>query len=352
MGQRRHYLTLDALRGVAALAVMIYHQEHTTVIGHGYLAVDFFFILSGFVIAKAYERKLLSDMSFRRFALIRIARLYPLLIAATLVAAAYMTMSSIRRGDDLGWLALLPTALLALPDPTGALAPDPFPLLPVVWSLFFELLANFLYASCPRWLSTQRLLAVIALNGLLLMFALIHHGNGELGNTYATLWAGVPRVLFSFLTGVLFFRLNAMGRLPFPRVSPLLLAACLFGVLAVPHDAPWSYDAACIFLGFPLFLIAAMNNEPTPRWTAIARVSADVSYPLYLFHLPLLLWLGFTLTHFAISAPAQHLFELVAVPILAYGSYVLFDRPIQAFLKARLAGSLRRPSQPSEAPAL
>lgn len=62
MQRRQHYLTLDALRGGAAFVVMIYHQQHAAVMGHGYLAVDFFFILSGFVIAKAYERKLLSDM--------------------------------------------------------------------------------------------------------------------------------------------------------------------------------------------------------------------------------------------------------------------------------------------------
>jgi peptidoglycan/LPS O-acetylase OafA/YrhL len=352
MGQRQHYLTLDALRGVAAFAVMIYHQQHTTVMGHGYLAVDFFFILSGFVIAKAYERKLLLNMSLKDFALVRIARLYPLLIAATLLAAAYMIMSSLRRGEDLGWLAVLPAALLALPDPSGALAPDPFPLLPVVWSLFFELFANFAYASSPRWLSTPKLVALIACNGLLLMFALVHHGSGELGNTYATLWAGIPRVLFSFLTGVLLFRLHARGRLASPRMSPLLLAACLLGVLGMPHQVPWFYDATCVFLVFPLILIAAMNNEPTAQWAATARFSADVSYPLYLFHLPLMLWLGFVLTHFAISTPAQHVFELVAVPGFAFGSYLFFDRPIQAFLKARLAGSFPRASQPADAPAL
>ena len=129
MAQRQHYLTLDALRGVAAFAVMIFHQQRGAVMGHGYLAVDFNFLLSGFVIAKAYKHKLLSGMRFSGFALVRIARLYPLLIAATLVAAGYMAMSSVRGGHDLHWLTLLLAALLALPDPSGTFAPDPFPLL-------------------------------------------------------------------------------------------------------------------------------------------------------------------------------------------------------------------------------
>ena len=136
-------------------------------------------------------------MSFTDFALVRISRLYPLLIAATLLSAAYMAMSSIRRHDDLGWLALLPAAVLALPDPSRTFAPDPFPLLPVVWSLFFELFANFVYASCAEWSSTRRLSVVVGVSAILLLFALVLHGNGEIGNTYATLWAGVASaVLF------------------------------------------------------------------------------------------------------------------------------------------------------------
>lgn len=345
MHQRQHYLTLDALRGIAAFAVMIYHQQHTQLMGHGYLAVDFFFILSGFVIANAYERKLLSNMRFSDFALVRIARLFPLLIAATLVAAAYMAMGSVRRGGDLGWLALLPAALLALPDPSGTFAPDPFPLLPVVWSLFFELFANFIYAARPKWLSTRKLSAIASGSALLLAFALIRHGNGELGNTYATLWAGFPRVLFSFFAGVLCFRLHAQGRLVFPHISPLALAAVLFGLLAVPHRMPWFYDASCVFVIFPLLLIAAINNEPAERWTRAARVSADVSYPLYLFHLPLMLWLGFVLTHFRVPVTGQHLLELVAVPMLAYGIYIFFDRPVQTALKSLLARA-RAPTAP------
>jgi len=346
MQGRQHYLTLDALRGVAAVAVMIYHLQHAAVMGHGYLAVDFFFILSGFVIAKAYERKLLSTMGFGQFAIVRIARLYPLLITATLVAAAYMLMTSLRRGDDLHWLALLPAALLALPDPSATLAPDPFPILPVVWSLFFELFANFAYAARTRWLSTRIVAGVAAASAALLAVAMGLHGNGELGNTYATLGAGFPRVLFSFFAGIFFYRLHASGRLRSPKVSPPILAALLIGLLAVPHNVHWLFDAACVFVLFPLILIAAMNNEPSVRWTSVARVSADLSYPLYLFHLPLLLWLGFVLTHFGVPPPVMTMVMLATVPALAYAAHAFFDRHIQAMLKARIAAT-RPPIAPA-----
>lgn len=352
MDQRRHYLTLDALRGVAAFAVMIYHQQHAAVMGHGYLAVDFFFILSGFVIAKAYEHQLLETMSFLDFAIVRFARLYPLLIAATLVATAYMVMTSLRSGGDLRAIWLLPAALVALPDPSATFAPDPFPLLPVVWSLFFEIFANLLYGLRPDWLSTSRLMVVLLVSAVMLIFALNQHGNGELGNTYATLWAGIPRVTLSFFGGVVLFRLHAQRMLPRPKVSPLVLAVVLLATLAMPHEAPWLYDALCIFLVFPLILVAAISNEPATGWSEAARFSANASYPLYLLHLPLMLWIGFVLAHFGLSPKTQHLVELVAVPALAYAAFVTFDRPVQKALKKLLANDARQFRRLPEAPAL
>jgi len=281
-------------------------------------------------------------MSFGRFVLVRVARLYPLLIAATLLAVAYTTLNAVRSGGDLRSLALLPAVLLALPDPSGTFAPDPFPLLPVVWSLFFELLANFAYAFFVKRLSSRALVWVIALNALLLLAALAVHGNGELGNTYATLWAGVPRVLCSFLAGVLLFRLRLAGRLVSPEISPVILATILFALLAVGKNVPWLFDAACIFVLFPMLLIAAMNIEPSAGWTSAARFSADLSYPLYLLHLPLLHWLSFILSYFRVPEAIQQAFALAVVPALAYGAYVVFDRPVQQLLKSRLS-QVQRP---------
>lgn len=167
------------------------------------------------------------------------------------------------------------------------------------------------------------------------MMALAHYGNGELGNTYATLWAGVPRVTFSFFAGVLCFRLHSEGRLIFRAVSPLVLAFFLVALLAVPHNMPWTFDALCIFGIFPLILIATKNVEPDARWAPIARFSADLSYPLYLFHLPLILWIGFVLSHWGVSTPIQHLSQLIAIPLLAYAAHTFLDRPLQIALKAR-----------------
>lgn len=85
-----HYELLDGLRGVAALLVVFYHIFEglsfaaggtlITVINHGYLAVDFFFILSGFVIGYAYDDRLGKSMSLGNFFKRRLIRLHPMIV--------------------------------------------------------------------------------------------------------------------------------------------------------------------------------------------------------------------------------------------------------------------------------
>src|SRR6516225_9704176 len=89
-----HYPILDGLRGVAAILVIIYHlfeayypvpahhPEH-----HGYLAVDFFFLLSGFVVGYAYDDRWEKGMSVWDFFKIRLIRLHPLVLLGVLIGA-------------------------------------------------------------------------------------------------------------------------------------------------------------------------------------------------------------------------------------------------------------------------
>jgi peptidoglycan/LPS O-acetylase OafA/YrhL len=84
---REKFIFLDGLRGVAAMSVGILHAGQIFNVDiiprHGYLAVDFFFCLSGFVIAYAYEERLFGQHSWGRFALLRVIRLYPMIVVGT-----------------------------------------------------------------------------------------------------------------------------------------------------------------------------------------------------------------------------------------------------------------------------
>ncbi len=88
---KQHFHILDGLRGIAALAVVVFHFMEWIIpdftqnfIGHGFLAVDFFFCLSGFVIAYAYDKRL-PQMGIRAFFTSRLIRLHPLVIIGTLL---------------------------------------------------------------------------------------------------------------------------------------------------------------------------------------------------------------------------------------------------------------------------
>ena len=85
---------LDGLRGVASLVVVAFHlfEAHAAshadqIINHGYLAVDFFFVLSGFVIGYAYDDRW-GRMTYRDFFKRRLIRLHPMVVMGMLIGAA------------------------------------------------------------------------------------------------------------------------------------------------------------------------------------------------------------------------------------------------------------------------
>jgi peptidoglycan/LPS O-acetylase OafA/YrhL len=104
LASKPHYEILDGLRGVAAIMVIIFHLFEThslgnhliQIINHGYLAVDFFFMLSGFVIGYAYDDRW-DKMTLGTFFKRRIIRLHPMVIMGSIVGAAlfYFQQSSL-----------------------------------------------------------------------------------------------------------------------------------------------------------------------------------------------------------------------------------------------------------------
>ncbi len=170
-----HYHLLDGLRGVAALVVICFHigedfatNNLTHYFSHGYLAVDFFFMLSGFVIGYAYDDRR-NSMSVGTFIKRRVIRLHPMVIVGALFGAVmfygqgseYLNVKSVP-------LALLAFAtllnMLLVPAWSGVEVRgfgEIFPLNGPAWSLFFEYIANLLYVLFIRKLSTHRLALLV-----------------------------------------------------------------------------------------------------------------------------------------------------------------------------------------------
>lgn len=288
--------TLDLLRGIAALAVVSFHvfrpAGSAAPLPRAYLAVDLFFCLSGFVLAHAYAQRFLEGETVGRFMLRRLIRLYPFYLVGTLLGAALL-LNDIAAGTKsvasitqciLGLganLLFLPAAVVS-GDETNSLFPVLFP----AWSLFWELIANFLFALVAARMSWRSLSAIL-LAGLLMLF--ISGGSYDTldaGARWIDMWAGGGRVIWSFFAGVALQRFYAQAR-PAPLTSKWLqpaLAAVLLVVMA-QTVLGWAVDLVTIVLLFPLLVfIGARTSNPTPfgHWLGY------VSYGVYVLHAPLI----------------------------------------------------------------
>jgi peptidoglycan/LPS O-acetylase OafA/YrhL len=348
---RHHLLALDGLRGIAALAVVIYHRrwwiaDDSEFLQHAYLAVDFFFMLSGLVVALAYERRLDDGrLGVRGFALLRVIRLYPMIVVGALLGAAFQCLHAVT-SHDFGLIArtaaAFPFAVTVLPIPTPLFA-LPFALNEPSWSLFFELAANLLFAACVPWLRGRMIGIVILVFGIALIAISLSADGLNTGWTWGELHGGAVRVGFAFFAGVGLFRLRDTRywpslALPFPLLAVLLVAALLPSLL--PGAANAGYDLAMTMLVFPAIIVTATNDRALGRWTGVMRVSGELSYPLYITHFPLLALSEALLWRLQLPNAAMLALSVAIALVAALLFARAFDVPVRKWLGARF-GRLR-----------
>ena len=361
---RFHFL--DALRGIAAIIVLLRHAPFayagSLVSTNSFLAVDFFFCLSGFVIAFSYEKRLSGSLDLRRFCVTRLIRLYPLALLGTLagaVEALYYLHAARSSGALFAILSQLFHGVLILPS-FSSVHPGTmlFPLDQVMWTLCVELLANLLYAVMVRLdLAKSWVLSLVAL-AMLASFAWESHVFQTLNLGYMTIGAqvGLLRVGFSFFTGVLIFRLRErwLSAQLYTKLSTrgsivagALLSITFVGVLCNPPQ--WSgRHAQLLFVSllFPAIVyLGAMVALPA-RWNVICSFLGIISYPLYILHPPLLWVLGSKPSmRFAEPHPfAASLIMLGFLPVLVAISWLaatFYDSPIRQILLTRYQAALR-----------
>lgn len=340
----RRFGTLDGLRGAAAAIVLTGHlsgpfHPFTT---HGYLAVDFFFLMSGFVVAGAYEDKLKAGWGVANFLRARLARLWPLYALSFVVGlACYVIARALKPSDDFLFPAMPLASIVAMgilfvPQFARYGGGAAFPLNPAAWSLSVEIFGNLVYAAVARSVSNTVLKAVVAVGAAGIAMILFRTGWLNVGVDVDELACGYLRYAFSFPLGVLFWRMHAAGtlpRLPVPAILPVVVGVALMSGLG--PETPF-YDAAVVLLAFPVLMIAAVSSEPSARLAPFFAWAGAVSYPLYALHEPIT-GLIFTI----MPKGAAHVAVVLAVPPLfilgAWAADRWFDRPLQKWLRTRQA---------------
>jgi peptidoglycan/LPS O-acetylase OafA/YrhL len=353
---KEHFLALDGLRGVAAVAVLVMHRGRWFYppggfIGHGYMAVDFFFLLSGFVIAFAYDARVRDGLGVGRFMRLRLIRLYPLILLGMLLGAAWpliRLLLHMRGAPGLSDFASdLARGLLLIPDHYAQSPGDSiFPLNGPTWSLFWELAVNLAYVLVGPRLTWRPLVAIFTASAALMLLAAFH-GGVDVGGRPSNILAGFPRTGMGFFGGVLLYRMIAAARrrgwaLPAPPAPFLTAAAALLAVLCVPNQHQPVFDLVALFVLFPAIVAFAAAPGPAHGHGArLCRLAGDLSYPLYVLHYPLYVLIGglvFQLGGVNLPTPWRGLISASAVIALSWTALKLYDEPVRRYLMQRSKG--------------
>ena len=330
------YEVLDGLRGIAALAILWLHirqaQWFSTWPPNAALSVDFFFCLSGFVIAHAYEGRLKAAMGFWRFARQRLLRLMPLSILGALLGGGVLLLHAFVTHDVPAINVAAATALNVVMLPSFGLIgdkPEVFATDGPLWSLFWELLINAAFALAALRLTTPRLVSLVLVGAALTVWTSVTHGDLDVGSLNSTFILGFCRVLFPFSCGVLIRRLPVTPS----RLSPAL-AALLFVLLLGPGIGAIG-QALVVLVAFPLIVWLGAGAQVGPRMGSACLWIGRLSYPLYAVHEPLLRVLATVMRQIRVNNSAMALALSLAVAIAGGWFAMTADERLRAWLKVR-----------------
>lgn len=270
---------LDALRGVAALAVLIFHLFPHAV-PHGYLAVDFFFMLSGFVMANAYQAKLDSGWSSWQFFRIRLIRLYPLYALGLVLGFAFALAQIHARAISYSYPAatgIFVAGLFFIPS-VGMM----FPFDGVLWSLFFEVAANILHSFVGRrrGVSTLAIAAGLAVVGLSVLAW--RYGSLNVGFLTRDMVGGVCRVTFAYIAGML---LQRLGRRHYGSIAAGSITVLLLALFCIPAQSGL-YDLCAVIVAFPVIVFLAASTDLQGFPSTLGILLGRLSYAVYVLQTP------------------------------------------------------------------
>jgi peptidoglycan/LPS O-acetylase OafA/YrhL len=362
MSSKPHYEILDGLRGIAAIMVLGFHVleayyvtsptfKFDHILNHAYLAVDFFFVLSGFVIGYAYDDRW-GKMSVANFLKRRVFRLHPMVVFGTLLGVVmfYFGASSVFPliQDVPLWRLLLYAVLGLLMIPTPSSIDirgwqEMYTLDAPIWSLAFEYFANILYALFIRKFSKTMLAILVVVAACATLHLGLTQGDviGGWSLDTQSLHAGFTRLMYPFFAGLLLYRLGKVIRI---RKAFMWSSLLLVAVLVVPRiggsESQWMnglYEAAVILLVFPLIVLIGAGGKIKKTFTArLCKLLGDISYPLYLVNYPLCYvhtaWMS-DATHTPAQAVLVSCAVFIVTLLISYAAMKWYDIPLRKWLR-------------------
>jgi peptidoglycan/LPS O-acetylase OafA/YrhL len=360
---KKHYEILDGLRGVAALLVVIFHIFETfnegsrfkQIMNHGYLAVDFFFLLSGFVVAYAYDDRW-GKMNTWEFYKRRLIRLQPMVIMGMIIGAIFYYFQASNTFPQIAgmevWKVILTMVIgfTLLPIPPSLEIRgwgEMHPLNGPAWSLFFEYIANILYALFFRKFSNKVLgIFVLIFAGMLINYTVFGPKGDVIGGWSLNLEqmnVGFTRLLYPFFAGVL---LSRLGKLIHIKGAFWICSIMILVIFSIPRigdeNSLWMnglYESFSIILLFPLIVAIGAGGEIKNALSLkICKALGNISYPIYIIHYPLIYW--YTAWVIDNKVPLKDGYVLgigvlISSIIIAFLCLKFYDEPVRNWLQSK-----------------
>lgn len=336
------YYTLDGMRGVAAIAVVLHHiglAVNEKLAQSGHIAVDFFFALSGFVLALAYTKRLSEGIGFLRFMQIRAIRLYPLFVIGLLIglvkAVGQIALRDPNALSPAGLTLSFITGLFMLPTPIPDLV-SMFPLNTPAWSLFLEMMVSTIFALFLFRFSNRSLFIVCLSSAIIYVIGVNIRGDGSLGVGWSSFHFGLSRIFFAFPLGILihrFFGKNRVIKSPAAFAFVAALIAILMSYMG--SHVRVVFDIVSVFIFIPVILIAGIHWEVGRLWQPLFSFLGDISYPVYIIHFPILR-IGLAINERLDLPIVPFIFSLlVGIITLSTGLVYYIDDPVRSWLNRR-----------------
>jgi peptidoglycan/LPS O-acetylase OafA/YrhL len=346
---RPHFEILNGLRGLAAIVVVIFHFMEIIIadfskifVAHGFLAVDFFFCLSGFVIAYAYDNRI-AGMGLKTFIKVRLIRLQPLVVIGSVLGLLtflfdpFSNLYAIYGFKETALLFL--TSVFMIPYPVvSERFFNLFNLNAPSWTLFWEYVANLVYATILFKATKKVLTTVAVLSAAVLFYIGWQYGNLLGGWDGSTFFHGLARISFSFSMGMLVHRSGWIikNKLGLFGMSALLLLAFI-----TPYSDQWSglVEPIIVVFYFPLILSLGAGASLSDKHSKINKFSGDISYPLYMTHYPFMwVFANYVVAEEPSMAQLSWIIPVSVILLIAFAYVVtqFVDFPIRRYLKSLL----------------
>ncbi|MEO1206262.1 MAG: acyltransferase [Pseudomonadota bacterium] len=336
---RQRFVVLDTMRGYAACVVMTLHYGYLKTT-NAYMAVDFFFLLSGFVLAHAYFNR--PDINFWSFAQYRLARLYPLHLLTFLLTAVLLTVIGREWYDGEFILHLFMLHNIGLgPDRVAFNSP--------AWSISVEFWVNLaigLLAVLVIAVRASKLVRNVVLGGIAAVcYLVLAASHGHVNLYYQDLMPlvnlGLLRGLGSICVGVLLYDVfralsaprSDMGHFWLQILTPVALGLFLVIMVLLPNETPWDFVALVVMMG--IVIIMAFEVGPIAVLARKFDFLGRISFSIYLVHVPIQ-WALKEAIGDRFSFFTGYLIQFAVVIAVSYLTYTYFEKPSYAWGKRAL----------------